>query len=188
MAPKQSTRRQVLATAGTGALAATAGVFYVTDRAQAVDVAVTDLEIPAQERSATDAPDAITLRLTGEWQIESNVTPSKIVLTPRGKVEGSAQGWQTFDSEELLTDSATASGQLDLERDLLLLPALRELFPTAEGETATRTVAFELQAEVLSEERVIGSDSARTTFELTLGHEAATAELGFDVDGDVVLK
>lgn len=76
----------------------------------------------------------------------------------------------------------------DLERDLLALSGLRDAFPTVEGDTVTKEVVVELQADVRKGGESIGTATAKRRFPLTLGHEAAQASIGMAVDGDVVLK
>jgi len=179
MAPTKPTRRQVLASAGTATLAATAGVFYASDSAQAVEIDMHELQIPEQGESAPDAPEKVMLRLTGDYTVEANVTPDTLVLTPRAKTADSALGMHDFQAEELQVSSPTASGQIDLERDLLALSGLRDAFPTTEGETVTKEVVVELAADVRKDGASIGTATAKRRFPLTLGHEAAQASIGF---------
>ena len=184
MAPNQLTRRRVLAASGT-ALIATAGVFYGSERAQAVDVSVQELDIADQTASSPTAPEQLTLTITGDWAVDANVVPNKLTLIPRARVPSSPNGWSEFDSWQSELESKDASGTFELQRNLLTVLALRDLFPERAGESASRTVEVELLAIVSDGEQRIGEATVTETFQLTAEHVEAMAEIGIDASGSV---
>ncbi len=189
MAPtNERTRRQVLATAGTGTLVALAGVYYGSRDAQAVDVSVQELTIEDQTASSPTAPERLALTITGDWRVAANVVPDTLTLIPRARVPSSPNGWSEFDPWSAELESKDASGTFTLERNLMTVLALRDLFPADAGQAASRTVEVELLAVVSDGEQRIGTATVTESFELTAEHVEAMAEIGIEARGDVTAE
>ena len=187
MAPTELTRRRVLTASGT-TLLATAGVFYGSGRAQAVDVSVQELSIPDQTAASPNKPDAFTLTISGDWQVSANVVPDTLTLIPRARVPSSPNGWSEFDAWSAEVNSKDASGTFTLKRNLMTVLALRDLFPADAGQAASRTVEVELLALVSDGEQRIGEATVTESFELTAEHVEAMAEIGLTASGDVTAE
>jgi len=187
MAPTNHTRRRVLTASGS-VLLATAGVYYGTDRAQAVDVSVQELTIEDQTASSPTAPERLALTITGDWAVNANVVPDTLTLIPRARVPSSPNGWSEFDPWSTELSNKDASGTFELKRNLMTVLALRDLFPAGAGESASRTVEVELLAVVSDGEQRIGEATVTESFELTAEHVEALAEIGITSKGDVTAE
>jgi len=183
MQGNKTTRRRVIATAGTGTLVALAGVFYGSQRTQALDVGVTQLAIDDQTVSTPDAPSELLLEISGDYKVNANVVPDELRLIPRAEVDGSVMGYHEFAKESIALDSKDATDTFALEVNLLALSSLRDIFPESEGETASRTINVELLAAVYKDSSQIGTAEVRKSFELTLKHETANAKIAIDASG-----
>ncbi len=187
MAPTNRTRRRVLTASGS-VLLATAGVYYGSHTAKAVDVSVQELTIEDQTASSPTAPERLALTITGDWRVAANVVPDTLTLIPRARVPSSPNGWSEFDSWQTELQSKDASGTFEFERNLLTVLALRDLFPADAGASESRTVEAELQAIVSDGEQRIGEATVTESFELTAEHVEAMAEIGIEASGDVTAE
>lgn len=177
----------MLAVSGS-ALAATAGLYTFSRESQAVAVDVQTLTIQDQELDSPTAPDALWLTISGDYAVDANVQPERLKLIPQAKAAGSAMGPVEFNHFETELDGKQADGQFELERDLLQLMDLRELFPTERGQTASRDVTVTLLAAVYGADGQIGTAETSATFTLTLSHTEASAKVGIEAVGSVRIE
>jgi hypothetical protein len=182
-APKYSRRRFGIA-AGS-ALAATAGLYGFSRRAGAVDVGVNSLTIDDQTLESATAPEALLLTISGDYAVDANVVPERLKIIPQAQVVGSAMNPVEFEHYETQLDSKSATGTFDLERNLMQLMDLRDLFPATEGETVSRDVTVFLLAAVYGADGQIGTAETQATFTLTLTHAEASAQVGIEAVGNV---
>jgi hypothetical protein len=185
MAPNHLTRRTVVVSASTGLLAATAGVFYGSHSASALDVSVQDFEIAEQTKSSATAPELLPLEITGEYVVESNVAPDHLKIIPRVQVKSSPHGWHEYDAVEFELGEQSITGEFAVTLELMELMALRDVFPQAEGEEETRQLRAELLAAVYDGESQIGTAEAKASFPLVLRHEEAQAMVGLEATGEL---
>lgn len=183
------TRRQFGVSFASAALAATAGVFYGSRDARAVDVDVQDLTIEQQHVASPETPTAINLVIDGEWAVDSNVIPDELVVIPSAQVADSVMGMHEFESVRIESiESRQASGEFTATLDLRALQALRDVFPETEGESITKQIKVELLVGARKNGEQIGSAQAVQTFALELQHAPNSADVGFDAVGTVELQ
>lgn len=189
MPAQKPTRRQFGVSAVATALLATAGIAYGSRDARAVDVGVQDLHIEKQTASAPDAPTEILLVIDGDWQIDSNVVPDKVIVIPRAQVVESAMGMHEYQKLEISSiDAKQASGEFQTKLNLRALQALRDAFPSTEGQTVSKDITVELLVGARKDGTQIGSAQAVKTFTLELQHAPNSADVGFAAVGNVELK
>jgi len=184
---QRPTRRQFVASAGTTALAATAGVFYGTAPARAVKIDVQQMQIDDQHLSSPDAPDTLPLRVSGDYQIEANVAPDELRLNPTVAVASSQTDGHEYPTVAESLAGSDASGTFEFTVDLKALYGLRDSFPQTEGESADYQLTLTLGADVTGPGGdVIGSAEVSDGFVLTLTHEEASADVGLSATAELV--
>lgn len=189
MAPTKPTRRQFGVSAAATALAATAGLAYGSREAQAVDVGVQNLTIEKQTASAPDTPTEILLVIDGDWQLDANVVPDKLVIIPSAQVATSVMGLHEYEHVEITgLESKQASGDFVTKLNLRALQALRDSFPEIEGKSITKQLKVELLVGARKNGKQIGSAQSVQTFKLELQHAPNSADVGFEAVGTVELQ
>ena len=183
---QRPTRRQFVLSATTSSALAVAGVYGLSRRGQAVSVDVQSLDVKDQQLSRTDAPETLPLRVTGEYTIDANVTPSKIQIRPSVNVVDSSMAAHEYSTVEQSLGSDVLSGEFDFEVNLLALYSLREAFPATEGESSDFELELRLQAIVIGPGGAeIGSAEVSDGFRLRLTHESATASIGISAEAQL---
>jgi len=185
---QRPTRRTVLVSSGTTALAALAGVGYLAAApARAVEIDVQELHVADQSWSGPDAPEELPMRVSGEYTIEANVQPDELRLKPTVAVDSGGMGPHEYPTVAQTLDGQTASGEFAFTVDLLALFALREGFPDTAGESTEYNLTLTLGADVTGPQgNKIGSAEVSDGFTLTLTHEQAQASIGLSATAELI--
>lgn len=175
------TRRRVLAGAGS-AVVAGGGLFALAPDDASAEVTMGDFSLSGADANVTDAPAAIDVRATGEWQVDAPSPPEQVQTTLQIEVNGTA--------DDLATDAGfdASAGAFDLEADLLDHRDVTadDLTPADPGATKTTDVTVRVIVSAVRSGEVVAEASVDGTKPLTLTRDGMVVSVGGEATMDVV--
>lgn len=178
-------RRHAL-TAISGIALATSGLAITTRESNAMDVEIDGLDVPDKSRDVSNPVSAVQLQVDGQYQYETSVSPTRLVL--RLEVRPTGGEWSQLDSI-LKQDGLTTSESADytLQGNVVNHPEISasEFTPAERGESQTVDVDVRVRMSMSNEGEKLGGQQVKDTVSITVARTPASVELSVGGTGSV---
>jgi hypothetical protein len=145
-----------------------------SDSARA-DVTMDTLTVADDSATLTDPPKAVTLEVSGEWQVAAASTPDEVRLVLQVVYDGTGE-----DLTEDVVFDAGESGDYQLSADLFGHPELSQstVMPTENGQEATTEITARVICMAVSGGEIQQEASIKDTATLTLTKDGIEVSVG----------
>lgn len=168
------TRRRVLTLTGTTVLGGTALLTASTGTRATADVSMGSLDISGDSQALQDAPSAVTLEVTGSWEL-TGTEPDQARCILQVEFNSTSR-----DLDEVMELDSPMSGNYTLSSDLLAHPEVdaSALLPSEIGATADSTFTIRVILLAISSGEIQQETYVQDTATLSLTKDGLTLEVG----------
>ena len=182
------TKRRFLGATGTGIVAAL-GLTQLTGQSQATGIRVREFRMPDLQKSVHAPINKARTRVSGQWSIDAQTLPTRIVLrfeakrrTSRNYQQLAAQGYRSDLSKTMRRDYSLKGNLLDLAG----LEAV-ELSPQTVGESKSVTIDYRLRLSVYGDSGKLETHNVEDSAEITVTHTQPKVNVSVSGSGNVTL-
>lgn len=168
------TRRRVLTLTGTTLLGGTALLTIPQDSTASAQVEMGSLSINGDSQALQDAPSAVTLEVTGSWEL-TGTEPDQARVVMQVEFNSTSR-----DMDEVMALDAPMSGNYTLSADLLSHPEVdaAALLPSEIGATADSTFQIRVILLAVTDGSIVAETFVEDTGTLSLTKDGLTLEVG----------